>query len=175
MTKKSSMKVPDSFKKFLDGHERKSKVISGKKKQQKRKKAAKERRQKEKSKKEEKSSLKYAEAIFQWGEKFRDSKAGKRAIAAVPAHYRPDKSLVFFEWRPGWGYHLSITNEGIEWYRFGPGSVTKLCRAPEELARTAASDTPGMLKAACDAIESGEFWESIKKDLECFIRFAEED
>ena len=79
--------------------------------------------------------------------------------------------LTFFQWdsRSGWGYSFDISGDRIRWYRSGPGSREVYCENPEQLATVAQGAGPGMLKACYEAIQIGEVWEWIQKDLALFV------
>lgn len=168
--KTHEFKIPGSFEKYIDEYEVARKEQLEEVERQRKREENKKSRQREDHKKKAERDLPYAKAIFEWVAEFRASPAGKRAIALLPASSRPDNLLTFFEWHPGWGYSLDMTDRGIRWYRFGPGSQEKYCQTPKELATWCAqNESTGMLKAASKTIESGEVWEWIKKDLDLFI------
>jgi len=162
--------IPDEFEEYLNQQEvRQREHVERKNRAQKRKQRTK-RREETAHKKRASEELQYAEFIFKWARSFRESDIAQRLMTV-----RDSNLLRIFEWHPGWGYDLYLSPEAIRWYRFGPGSETHYCKTPEELAWWASGETPGMLEACCEAIESGEVWKWIQKDLNLHIELAEED
>lgn len=169
MTTEHEFSVPSEFEEYLDQHEVRKQELTEKIGREKQQKQRATKRKETARRKRAAEDLPYAELIFEWVRQFRESTAGRRAIAAVPPKSRPDKTLTFFEWHPGWGYSLSISGQRIRWYRFGPGSKDVYCENPKQLASAAQCAGPGMLKACLEAIQNGEVWKWIKKDLNLFV------
>jgi hypothetical protein len=163
MTEKFNI-VLESIGEYLKRHIEARAEATKKEQEERRKELVAEKRRQAAHKLQARRNLPYAERIFSWVAQFRESETGKQAIAAIPTRSRPDKALAFFTYRRG--YNLSTTDHGIDWYRYGPGSARELCTTPEQLARC--TEPPGMLEAACKAIESGEVWQWIQEDLDCF-------
>jgi len=115
------------------------------------------------------SDIEYAQYICDWVNMFRESETGDRVLELLPRENRPDRGLTFFEWPPrDHSYSLGMSDKGIRWYRFGPGSDQRYCNTSEELSRAANRETPGMLEAAYEAIRDGDVWKYIRHELELF-------
>lgn len=111
-----------------------------------------------------KNGLKYAEKIFEWVNKFSESKEGKKLIDAGSRYNHQQGIFIFTEKVLGRGSRaLGVSEEGLYWIAFGCGARENYMETPEELA---SQIDPEILKLACETLEDGRVWKCIEEQIE---------
>ncbi len=111
-----------------------------------------------------KNGLEYAEKIFDWVRKLRNTPEGKRLIKlGIKNSYRD--GIYFFDTHvSGFGWRgLGVSKKGrIWWIQTGCGCREQYVKNPEELASQIESE---ILKLACETLKGGRVWKCIAERM----------
>lgn len=109
-----------------------------------------------------KAGLPYAKTIFTWTAQFRKSDIGQKLLSIGDSYL--EKGIFFFDthlaetsWRG-----LGTSSWGVWWHASGCGARPVPVKTPRELAKAI---YPEILKTACQEIETGMVWETIRRRM----------